>query len=358
MRRLVLPVLLLLVARASAEDAAGLRREILERMDRRIDEEATRAHLDARRLLDEVLPVPYLGIDADPAEGGMRVTKVYPRTGAAAAGLRPGDLLLAIGGDRTDSRETLGRLIRSRKPGSEMEFRIRREGAEETLRATLGRRPEEDEDEEEQFPGLAGAAVPPLAALRLDFAQELPGATPSRLEPILAGHGRPGRWSVVEEEGARFLRQEEPDDTGIRFPIALVREAVGENLAAKVRFRFRAGDIDRAAGIVLRFRDAGSYLLARVNAVEGDLRIFRAVQGLRRTLPGARVAVACDDRAWHTLEFRAEGPKLTAVFDGGPGATSYDTFLPRGRIGLWTKSDAVTDFDDLAIDPAAKSEPG
>ncbi len=123
------------------------------------------------------------------------------------------------------------------------------------------------------------------------------------------------------------------------------------DVAARVRLRYSGGEVDKAGGIVLRYVDAGNYYTARVNAAEGDLRIFRSANGIRTTLPGAIAKGATDDHAWHTLEFRAEGSKLTATLDGEITVTAYDSMFLRGRAGVWTKSDSVTDFDDLSFDP-------
>jgi hypothetical protein len=117
----------------------------------------------------------------------------------------------------------------------------------------------------------------------------------------------------------------------------------------------RRGDQDRAAAFVLRHQNPANYLVARVSATELDLRIFRTLNDIRRTLPGGRVVVPADDGAWHVLEFRAEGPTLAASVDGQATASSYDTFFGRGRAGLWTKSDATTDFDDLTAESIAES---
>jgi hypothetical protein len=117
-----------------------------------------------------------------------------------------------------------------------------------------------------------------------------------------------------------------------------------------VRFRLTGGEFDRAAGILLRYRDPGNCLLARVNATESDLRIFRCVQGVRRTLSGGRVEVSAGDGAWHGPGFREVGARLDAVVDGRASASSHDTCFSKGRIGLWTKSDSVTDFDDFSAD--------
>ena len=77
---------------------------------------------------------------------------------------------------------------------------------------------------------------------------------------------------------------------------------------------------------------------------------------MRRTLPGGIVKVATDDSNWHTIELRAEGPKLTATVDGTATTTSYDSLFLTGRVGLWTKSDAVTDFDEVQFTPIARAE--
>ncbi len=336
----------------AALDPALLRRRILARMDARIDEAAAKAHLDARLVLDETMPIPYLGVDAEPDAGAMRLTKVYPGTCAEAAGLRVGDAIVAFGCETTDSKAALGRAIRKRAPGAPVEMRLLRDGKETTVTTSLGKRPEEDEDEDEQFPDLPGegGAPPSLGAPRaFDFEKDAEGGAPAGLESLLGGHGSAPRWIVTADAGGRFLRQDDGDPTGIRFPLALVRGFEASDAVARVRFRYAGGQVDKAAGIVLRFKDPANYLVARVNAAEADLRIFRVANGLRRTLPGSRVEAPCDDDRWHVLEFRAEGPKVTATLDGKVTSTSYDTYFLRGRAGLWTKSDSRTDFDDWTV---------
>jgi len=330
-------------------DPVLLRRELLAALDAQIDAEATRAHLEARLILDRVMPLPYLGIDAEPDGQGMKVTKVFPMTGAHKAGLMEGDVILSAAGEATPDAPALGRAIRLRDVGAKLPLKVVRDGKEMEITADLGRRPEEDEDEEEQFPGLAPAAPAPPLPLTLDLASDRVGGPASLIESVLAGHGRPGKWIVAEEDGNRSLRQADGDPTGIRFPIALVKDLVCKDAVVTVRVRLTGGDFDRAGGVVLRYRDTGNYLVARVNATENDLRIFRVANGIRRTLPGGRVEIPKDDGNWHTLVFRAEGPKLTAIYDGKATAESYDTYLTRGQVGLWTKSDSVSDFAGLHV---------
>jgi hypothetical protein len=331
-------------------DPALLRRALLREMDARIDEASARSHLEARWIMDEVIPIPYLGIDSEPADGGMRLKAVYAMTGAEAAGLKKGDLILAIDATKTDSKKALARAIRLKRVGDTLAVKIRRDGREQTLPCTLRPRPEEDEDEEEQFPDLEPLPGPSTHSLAFDFEKDELGALPAAFTTALGGHGRPGRWIIAESSSHRVLRQDDDDPTGIRFPIVLARDFDGKDVKASVRFRYAGGRVDKAGGIVLRYADPGNYLVARANAAEGDVRIFRVANGLRRTLPDGIGQGATDDDAWHTLEFTAQGPKLTAVLDGKVTVVAYDTYFLRGGVGLWTKSDSLTEFDDLKIE--------
>ncbi len=334
----------------STNDPALLRRELLMKLDARISIQMAQAHLDARLALDDVIPVPYLGVDAEPVEGGVRVTNVYPLTGAADAGLRPGDVIKLLGGDPTTSKATLAQAVRSRRVGERTTLAVKRGDEALTITVTLGPRPEEDEDEEEQFPDLPPRFVfstEPVTLALDGGVNEVPGS----IDSVVGGHGLLGRWVIGAEGGQRFLRQAEADRTGIRFPMAIMKRFFAADVVGRVRFRFAAGLIDRAAGVVLRFQDPGNYLVARANAAEADLRIFRVANGIRKTLPGGVVKCPTDDDRWHTLEFSARGTQLVATVDGAATTTAVDSYFLNGRAGLWTKSDSTTDFADVRFEP-------
>jgi hypothetical protein len=336
---------------AFAGDPALLRRELLRRFDARIDAMAAQLHVEARLVIDEVSPIPYLGLDAQPVDGGMKVTAVYGGTGAKDAGLRVGDLLLQIGDEKVDSHAALAHSIRHRIPGSTLVVKVVRDGQNLELHGKLGQRPEEDEDEAEQFPDLPGAKLEdskePFVA---HFDGDELGVMPANLVSALGGHGLPPRWIAAPNDGGRCLRQDSADRAGIHFPMALARGFEAHDVVGRVRLHYAGGEVDRAGGVVLRYHDAGNYYVARVNAAEGDLRIFRVANGVRRTLPGGKVMGATDDAEWHTLEFRAEGSKLTATLDGKFTAVAYDSYFLQGGAGVWTKSDSITEFDDLEFE--------
>ncbi len=331
-------------------DPALVRRDLLQRMDARIDAAAAKAHLEARLTLDEAMPLPYLGVDSDVVDGKIRITAVYGMTGARKAGLKVGDLLLAFDGAAV-TKPQLGRAIRSKKPGSDATLKIGRDGKELTITCTIGKRPEEDEDEDEQFPDLPPRPAPTATPFAPDFSAMKAGEPPAGFDFALGGHGGPPLWIVTNAGRDAVLRQDSTDPTGIRFPIALASGVDYANVVGRCRFRYVAGEVDKAGGVILRYADPGNYLVARANAAEGDLRIFRVANGLRRTLPDGVTKGANDDDAWHTLEFRAEGSKLTATLDGKATVTAYDSYFLRGRVGLWTKSDSKTEFADVKFEP-------
>lgn len=334
---------------AAQDDPALLRLELLHRLDAHLDSLATQSRLEMRRILDEVLPIPYFGVDSEMTLAGLKLLAVYADTGAERAGMQKGDVLHRLAGVAIDSKLTFARTIRSHRVGEVLEAQFERAGKPMTLNVTLAPRAEEDEDEEEQFPDLARPAAALPAPLMLDFDAESLASTPQRLESLLGGHGRLGAWKVIALEKGRALRQDDDDKTGVRFPMVIARDFDARDAKVTVRFRYASGRVDRAGGIVLRYLDPGNYLVARANAAEADLRIFRVTNGDRRTLPGAIAKGATDDDRWHTLEFTCEGTQLTAVLDGTVRATAQDSYLLHGRVGLWTKSDSRTEFDDLTL---------
>lgn len=335
---------------ASTDDPALLRLELLRRMDAHIDELATKSRLEMRSILDQVVPLPYFGVDSEMTPAGLKILAVYADTGAEAAGVKQGDLVKRLAGVAIDSKLVFARTIRRHRVGETLKVELERDGQPLAVDLTLRPRAEEDEDEEEQFPDLARPPAPLPAPLKLAFDDQPVGSRPAVLESLLGGHGQLGDWKVFDVPGGgRALIQDDADKTGVRFPMVIARDLDARDAKAKVRFRYASGRVDRAAGIVLRYRDPGNYLVARANAAEADLRIFRVTNGDRRTLPGAIAKGATADEQWHTLEFTVEGAQLTAVLDGSVRATAYDTYLLHGRAGLWTKSDSRSEFDDFEV---------
>jgi len=176
---------------------------------------------------------------------------------------------------------------------------------------------------------------------------------PEFLTTWRTGKGALGDWRVVEDATAsqgKAIAQVGADPTDYRYPLAVYEPLPAQDVEASVRFKAISGKVDRAGGLAVRVRDANNYYVARANALEDNVRLYRVVKGDRQQLASASAKVTSG--AWHTLTLRAEGDQLSVSFDGKPLFTHSDrTFTGLGKVALWTKADSVTRFDRLDIRP-------
>jgi Domain of Unknown Function (DUF1080) len=218
-----------------------------------------------------------------------------------------------------------------------------------------------DEDERSERASVASivatveAAAPqqaPGKELTYNFDSDATGKLPAHFHSALTGRGAEPQWVVQPDASApskpNVLAQTSADKTDYRFPLAIADDGAFRDLDLDVRFKAVSGGVDRAAGLVFRFKDANNYYVVRANALENNYNLYRVVDGRRSEITGARVKVASDE--WHQLRVEAIGNKITCYYDGDKKIeTTDDTFKDAGKIGLWTKADSVTYFDDLRV---------
>jgi len=113
-----------------------------------------------------------------------------------------------------------------------------------------------------------------------------------------------------------------------------------------MKFKPISGREDASGGIVFRFND-GKYYAVRANALEGNFRLYSYDRG-RRQLASASVKAPALGQ-WHAIRVVAVGDRVQAWLDGKPYLDHRDARFKSGRVGLWTKADSVTAFDDLTI---------
>jgi hypothetical protein len=107
-----------------------------------------------------------------------------------------------------------------------------------------------------------------------------------------------------------------------------------------------AGKVDQACGVVARFADKDNYYIARANALENNVRLYHVVAGRRVQFAGTNHAVSSGQ--WHTLALEIKGAHFRISFDGKLLFEADDkTFTGAGKVGLWTKADSVTHFDNF-----------
>lgn len=184
---------------------------------------------------------------------------------------------------------------------------------------------------------------PPKPKQSWDFEADAPGA-------IARGFtGAVGRWEVADDGGNRVLAQRAKSDDAA-FNVALADGTSYQDLDLSVRLRAVAGELDRGGGLVWRARDARNYYVARYNPLEDNVRVYKVEAGKRTQFRSADVP---GDTKWHTLRVTMTGPKIVCWLDGTRYLEAEDTTFPdSGMVGLWSKADARTDFDDLAVTPA------
>ncbi|WP_242393954.1 hypothetical protein [Anaeromyxobacter oryzisoli] len=199
---------------------------------------------------------------------------------------------------------------------------------------------------------LMGAAPARGADRTWDFQGDAVGSPPASFSFGRTGGGPPGRWVVVTDPtapaGDHVLAQVDDDGTDYRFPVAVADAPAPKDVRAEVRCRPVSGKVDQACGVVVRYRDADNYYVARANAREDNVNLYRVVNGRRRQIAGWSGRVASG--TWHALALEARGDRLRVIWEGKPiiDATD-DTFREAGKVGVWTKADSVTSFDALTV---------
>jgi len=197
----------------------------------------------------------------------------------------------------------------------------------------------------------ASDAFSQSAATVIAIAQMEVGKPPAGFTFARTGNGAPSQWTVIDDptsSAGRVIEQSSSDRADYRFPLAILEQIVAKNVDVSLSFKPVAGRIDQAGGIAVRVADADNYYVVRANALEDNVRFYRVVKGRREQLLGMNIKVASNQ--WHTLGLKAQDDRFTIRFDGKTlFATSDKTFSGAGKIALWTKSDSIARFDQIAI---------
>ena len=158
-----------------------------------------------------------------------------------------------------------------------------------------------------------------------------------------------GTWQV-RKDGDGGVYVQSSTDTGYNaYPRALWHQARYSDLDVTVRMKPISGKIDASGGIIFRAQDEQNYYVVRANALEGNLRLYTVIDGDRKP-PIASTKIAKPALGqWHTLRVVAVGSQIQVYLDDNLLIDHEDSTFTDGWIGLWTKADAVTEFDNVAV---------
>jgi hypothetical protein len=197
--------------------------------------------------------------------------------------------------------------------------------------------------------GLAADAGAGQRAVTRSFDDDIVGRAPAGFSFGRTGEGAAGRWVVQAEAAGNALAQLDADDTDGRYPLAVLDAPVLRDARVSVRCKMVAGQVDRACGLVSRYRDEGNYYVTRANALEGNVRLYTVRDGQRRQLASWSGPVSAG--VWHELQLITHGDRLEVYWNGERVIDHHDaTFDAAGRAGVWTKADSITWFDDLRVE--------
>ncbi len=201
----------------------------------------------------------------------------------------------------------------------------------------------------------ARAAAEPARNKTYTFDKDAPGKPPggwtfARTRNI----GKAGKWVVEATKdapsGGRALGQIDKDDTNARYPLAVAADDAPADLRVSVKCKAVSGEVDQACGLVFRYKDETNYYITRSNVLEDNVRLYHVKDGKRTQI--ATWDGKVPGNVWNELAAEAKGDTFRVSFNGKQVIEHQDkTFSAGGKVGLWTKADSVTYFDDLTVAP-------
>lgn len=194
---------------------------------------------------------------------------------------------------------------------------------------------------------IAGMA----AAETINFDATKPGSLPTGWAVGVTGGGAP-KWEIVADDSApgriHALKQGGEYASHI-YPWCVKTNAVLKDGFIQVRFKPVSGKEDEAGGLIWRWQDGDNYYVARANANEDNVTIYHTVKGTRTEFK--RTAMKVAPNVWHTLRVDFQGSHFTVTYDGQKAVEwDDDTFPNAGAVGVWTKADSVTLFNDFMFE--------
>jgi hypothetical protein len=173
------------------------------------------------------------------------------------------------------------------------------------------------------------------------------GKPPNGWTATQTGTGQ-ARWTVVQDNTAPSKPNVLKQSGEATYPVCLKDDTSIRDGFVDVKFKAISGKEDQAGGVVWRAMDAINYYVARSNALENNVTIYHTING-RRT-EKKRVSMKVATNQWHTLRVEFQANHFTVSVNGQKALDwDDDTFKDAGKVGLWTKADSVTLFDDFTF---------
>ncbi len=183
-------------------------------------------------------------------------------------------------------------------------------------------------------------------AFKWSFDQDTVGQAPAGFRVVA------GSWTVAADKSApsapNVLKQT-ARLRGRQFGVCVKTGRKFRDFDATVKFKPISGRIDASGGIIFRFVNPRSYYVVRANALEDNFRLYYYIRGRRIQIAGCTVTPPAKSQ-WHTIKVSCRGDEIKCYLNGKLLITHRDGTYKKGLVGLWTKADAVTAFDDFEVE--------
>lgn len=190
---------------------------------------------------------------------------------------------------------------------------------------------------------LANAA----SAGTVNFDETKTGELPPDWLAGVTGKGTP-KWSVIRDESAPSKPNVLKQSGEGTYPWCVKKGVSLKDGFVEVKFKPISGKEDQAGGLIWRWQDGDNYYVARANALEDNVCIYHTLKGKRKEFKRTEMKVASGQ--WHTLRVDFAGKHFTVTLNGKKAIEwDDDAFKDAGAVGVWTKADSVTLFDDFTF---------
>jgi hypothetical protein len=212
---------------------------------------------------------------------------------------------------------------------------------------------------------LAFAGTGAAAELKFNFGEMAADGSLTNFHAELLGDGGPVAWKILPGEapsafaslsdpakavaGGSALAQTSQDRADERFPMYIYDGDTFRNFRFTTQFKIVSGVAEQMAGVVFRFQNTSNFYVARVSALGKNVRFYKVINGLRSDPIGPACDLAAG--AWHELAVQCDGTQISIWLDGRMAMpTLGDNTFAAGKIGFWTKSDAVSYFANARVE--------
>ena len=179
------------------------------------------------------------------------------------------------------------------------------------------------------------------------------GKVPSGWKADKTGKGEGSIWKVVADDTAPsktgLALAQTAESPGNVFNLCVADEPSLKDVEVMVAFKAVKGQKDQGGGIVWRYQDANNYYIARMNPLEDNYRVYKVLAGKRIQLD-TKEGLKIPAGEWHTLKIKMAGDRIECFLDGKKQLDTKDDAIQKaGKVGLWTKADAQSHFDQFVV---------